>query len=107
MQFDQDGHSEVPHQLLITLVHGTWPRGLFPRFARFKKRVWDLVRLRRSTPPPPFWFEGGSQFLARLSKELSDIPHKITPPLLWTGANSIVVRDETAQVLAERVRRTR
>ena len=29
MQFDQDGHSEVQHQLLITLVHGTWARGFF------------------------------------------------------------------------------
>ena len=50
--------------------------------------------------PPPFWFEEGSPFLARLSAELGDIPHKIKP-LLWSGANSIFVRDKTAHVLAE------
>jgi hypothetical protein len=50
--------------------------------------------------PPPFWFEEGSHFLARLSAELRDIPHKITPRL-WSGANSIFVRDKTAHVLAE------
>src|SRR5262249_10357496 len=42
----------------------------------------------------------GSHFLARLSAELRDIPHKITP-LLWSGANSIFVRDKTTHVLAE------
>jgi hypothetical protein len=46
------------------------------------------------------WFEEGSPFLTRLSTELGDIPHKITP-LLWSGANSIFVRDKTAHVLAE------
>jgi hypothetical protein len=93
------GHnmSETQHQLLITLVHGTWPRGLFPKIVRFKQRLRKLIR-RLDTPP--FWFEEGSPFLARLSTELSDIPHKITP-LLWSGANSIFVRDKTAQALAE------
>ena len=52
--------------------------------------------------PRPFWFEEGSPFLARLSAEFRDIPHKITP-LLWSGANSIFVRDKTAHVLAERL----
>jgi hypothetical protein len=46
------------------------------------------------------WFEEGSPFFARLSDELGDIPHKIAP-LLWSGANSIFVRDKTAHVLAE------
>jgi len=78
--------SEVRHQLLITLVHGTWGRGFFPRRQRQNRR--------------PLWFEEGSPFLTRLSTELRDIPHKITP-LLWSGANSIFVRDETAQHLAE------
>ena len=56
-------------------------------------------RPRRRTDRP-LWFEDGSPFLARLSAELHDIPHKITP-LLWSGANSIFVRDEAAHVLAE------
>ena len=48
----------------------------------------------------PFWFEEGSPFLARLSDQLGDIPHNIRP-LLWSGANSIFVRDKTARALAE------
>jgi hypothetical protein len=78
--------SKVQHQLLITLVHGTWGRGFFPQ------------RQRRDRPP--FWFEEGSLFLARLSTELGDIPHKVKP-LLWSGANSIFERDKTAHALAE------
>ena len=77
---------ETGQQLLITLVHGTWGRGFFPRRQSQKRR--------------PFWFEDGSPFLARLSTELGDIPHKIMP-LLWSGANSIFVRDETAHVVAD------
>jgi hypothetical protein len=46
------------------------------------------------------WFEDGSLFLARLSAELGDIPHRIKP-LLWSGANSIHVRNKTARVLVE------
>lgn len=76
----------VRHQLLMTLVHGTWGRGFFPRRQR-QGRI-------------PLWFEEGSPFLARLSAELGDMPHK-TNPLLWSGANSIFERDKTAQVLAE------
>jgi hypothetical protein len=74
------------HQLLMTLVHGTWPRGFFPRRQRQKRRH--------------LWFEEGSPFLARLSTELGDISYKIKP-LLWSGENSIFERDKTAHVLAE------
>jgi hypothetical protein len=90
MQFDQDAHSEVQHQLLITLVHGTWPQGFFRTF------FW----MPRRRHPSPLWYEDGSPFLARLSTELHDISHKMRR-LRWTGANSIRIRDETAQVLAE------
>jgi hypothetical protein len=78
--------SEVRHPLLITLVHGTWGRRFLPRPQRQNRRS--------------LWFEEGSLFLARLSGELGDIPHQITP-LLWSGANSIFVRDRTAHVLAD------
>src|SRR5262245_45324292 len=91
--------SEVRPQLLITLVHGTWPRGLFPKIARFKQWVRGLMR-RKRLGPPPFWFEEGSPFLARLSPELCDIPHKIKA-LPWSGANSIFIRDKIAVELAE------
>lgn len=79
MHFDQGGHSEVQHQLLITLVRGAWPRGFFPRLFRFKQWVRGLMGRRQPWKPPPFWFEEGSPFLARLSTELHDIPHKVTP----------------------------
>jgi hypothetical protein len=92
--------SEVRPQLLITLVHGTWPRRLFPRIFLFKKRAWELARFQRPGPPPPFWFEENSTFLARLSTELGDIPHTITP-LLWTGKNSVYEREKAAHDLAE------
>jgi len=90
---------EVRPQLLITVVHGTWPHGLFPKIVRFKHWVRELMR-RKRLGPLHFWFEEGSPFLDRLSAELDDIPHKIRP-LLWSGANSIFVRDETAHILAE------
>jgi hypothetical protein len=90
---------EVRPQLLITVVHGTWPRGLFPKIVRFKHWVRELMR-RKRLGPLHFWFEEGSPFLDRLSAELDDIPHKIRP-LLWSGANSIFVRDKTAHILAE------
>ena len=86
-------------QLLITLVHGTWPHGFFPGYARFKQCVRNLLR-RERLELPPCWYENSSSFLARLRTELGYIPYKITP-LLWTGKNSIRARDETAHVLAE------
>jgi hypothetical protein len=91
--------SEVRPQLLITVVHGTWPRGLFPKFVRFKKWVRGLMR-RERLDTPQFWFEEGSPFLARLSTELGDIPHTITP-LLWTGKNSVYEREKAAHALAK------
>jgi hypothetical protein len=93
------------NQLLITLVHGTWPHGFFPRYARFKLAVRNLMRnlIRRERQDrPPYWYENKSSFLARLRAELGDIPYKITP-LLWSGENSIRVRDETSHILAERL----
>jgi hypothetical protein len=87
------------HQILITLVHGTWPRGLFPRIVRFKQWVGKLMR-RQRRDTPPYWFEECSLFLARLSAELGDIPHQIEP-LLWSGKNSIFERNKIANALAQ------
>jgi hypothetical protein len=75
------------------------PRGLFS-ITRFKQLVRELTRRQRRDPPPPFCFEEGSAFLARLSAGLGDIPHKIKP-LLWSGENSTYERDKTAHVLAD------
>jgi hypothetical protein len=73
-------------QLLITLVHGTWPRGFFPTLRRRNRGA--------------LWFEESSPFLARLSAEFGDIPHKIKP-LPWSGENSVYARDKAAHVLAD------
>jgi hypothetical protein len=78
--------SEVARQqLLVTLVHGTWPRGFFPALRRRRRRL---------------WFEEGSPFLAQLRAEFNGVAHKIKP-LLWTGENSIYARDKVAHALAE------
>src|SRR5262245_52545350 len=89
--------SEVQHQLLITLVHGTRPPEL--RAVRFIKWVLDFMR-RKRREPLTYWFEEGSSFLTRLCTQLGDIPHKITP-ILWTGKNSIRARNDAAHSLAE------
>jgi hypothetical protein len=94
------------HQLLITLVHGTWGRRFFPRRQRQNRRWYDWLLPKPLSDDEAYarirslWFEEGSLFLARLGTELGDIPHKITP-LLWSGANSIYRRDEIAHVLAQ------
>jgi hypothetical protein len=75
----------VSHELLITLLHGTWGRGFFPRL--------------RTQDQRPLWFEKKSPFPRRLSAELTDIPHEINP-LLWSGSNSIFERDKAAHALA-------
>jgi hypothetical protein len=75
----------VSHELLITLLHGTWGRGFFPRL--------------RTQDQRPLWFETKSPFRRRLSAELTDIPHEINQ-LLWSGSNSIFERDKAAHALA-------
>ena len=92
--------SEVRHQLLITLVHGTWPRGLFPRVARFKQWVRGLMRRANVWAHPHFGLRKAVRFWLASAPNSRDIPHKIKP-LLWSGANSIFVRDKTAHDLAE------
>lgn len=97
--------SELQHQLLITLVHGTWGRGFFPRRQKVAGRqecgtTSNGKELLPHQKRRPLWFEEGSPFLARLNAELNDISHKSTP-LLWSGKNAIFERDKTAQVLAE------
>jgi hypothetical protein len=97
--------SEVQHQLLITLVHGTWGRGFFPRRQKVagSQECGTTSNDKEPLRPQnrrPLWFEDGSPFLARLNTELNDISHK-SEPLLWSGKNAIFERDKTAHVLAE------
>jgi hypothetical protein len=94
--------SEVQHQLLITLVHGTWGRGFFPRRQKVVGRKECGTTSNGPQNRRPLWFEEGSPFLARLNTELNDISHE-SKPLLWSGKNAIFERDKTAHVLAEYV----
>ena len=78
--------SAAPHQLLITIVHGTWPDGIFRTLLGRKQRM--------------YWFDDGSHFVTRLSAELAGIPHRIKS-FSWRGENSVFKRDDAAYRLAE------
>jgi hypothetical protein len=90
---------EVRQQLLITLIHGTWGRGFFPRNQQAPVKQ-DHKRGLRTQTLRPLWFEEGSPFRTRLDTELSDISHE-SKPLYWSGKNAIFERDKAARVLAE------
>jgi hypothetical protein len=76
-------------QCSIILVHGTWPRGVFPK--------------RREVKRP--WFEEGSQFRAGLEAALKsaslDWPIRA---FLWSGANSVHARNYAARKLSDQLR---
>jgi hypothetical protein len=77
--------SVAPHQLFITVVHGTWPDGVLRTLLGMKRRN--------------YWFDEGSSFFTRLSAALDDIPHRIRS-LPWCGENSVYKRDNAAHHLA-------
>jgi hypothetical protein len=93
---EADYTSEPP--LFITLVHGTWPRGLFSFFKL-----------------SPFWFETGSRFRKDITGHLAlwyirnrgvyvrrDLEFV---ELKWSGANSVFAREAAAKKLAEELKR--
>src|ERR1017187_10144702 len=88
--------SEEKPDIILTLVHGTWGRGFFPRL----KRKLPKPELRR-------WFEDGSPFRKSLEQRLAGgIRYKIES-LLWSGANSIMERDRASQELSAVLRTQR
>src|ERR1700719_4103537 len=77
---------------MIILVHGTWGRGLFQFSAiSFMSRRWRKSR----------WFEESSAFYQQLTKQISSrhISHNVCS-FLWSGANSVLSRDQAAKQLA-------
>ncbi|WP_433622942.1 hypothetical protein [Nocardia sp. CA-120079] len=74
----------------LTLVHGTWPRGIFP----------STFQSRRRTAPR--WFEPSSAFAERLISALrrADV-HATLSQVEWTGENSLDARESAARELAE------
>jgi hypothetical protein len=80
------GHSaqEASRTCIITMVHGTWPRG-FPRLFRAAS---------------PLWFNEGSVFRSRLEPELRKENIAATFRLFqWSGANSVFHRARAADEL--------
>jgi pimeloyl-ACP methyl ester carboxylesterase len=71
----------------ITLVHGTWPYGLF---ARSRKNPTHKTR----------WFEENSNFRSELSSRLERIGGTyILQSFKWSGENSIQARERAAEAL--------
>lgn len=87
--------------LIITLVHGTWPRNVW--------RDVFLTPFYGTWPTRPFpkslWFADGSEFRNRLTAALSKrgLSARISP-FLWSGANSVRERDKAARELVEHIR---
>jgi hypothetical protein len=79
--------------LRITIVHGTWGRGIFP-----------TVRSRLPFKGPQ-WFDDQSQFALKLCERLSkrSIFARISA-FPWSGANSIFARDRAGHDLAAHLR---
>lgn len=80
----------MQQRIIVTLVHGTWGRGIFP-----DKRLKFWVQRQ------PIWTEPYSPFYSELEHSLKEAgydPHIVT--YLWSGANSVIERDAVAQKLA-------
>jgi hypothetical protein len=77
-------------RISITLVHGTWPKGILPS----PSRLWGGSR---------YWFEPGSNFWNCLLQSLKSrglSPSSSIKAFSWSGANSILERDRAAHNLA-------
>lgn len=87
----EQGQPQAEHiPFAVTLVHGTWGRGVFPALSLPWRR--------------PFWFEAGGRFHDRLKRFLA--AEGIDAPLhafLWSGTNSIFGRLDAAQRLAAEI----
>jgi hypothetical protein len=93
-----DAHSpEGPKPTcIITVVHGTWGRGFFPKEYRAQRRWLGLCPI---APPP--WFHEDSCFRNRLESELRNENIAATfRAFEWSGANSVFHRARAADELS-------
>jgi hypothetical protein len=78
---------------VITLVHGTWGRGFFPK--DYKPGGWPRKRI------PP-WFHEESNFHKRLTIELRNGGVEVrTKAFSWSGSNSVRHRASAAEELSK------
>src|SRR5215831_17058420 len=88
---------ESDRTCIITMVHGTWGRGFFPKEYRARTRS-RLGKLFPTAPPP--WFHEGSVFRNRLESELRKENITATFRIFrWSGANSVFRRARAADEL--------
>lgn len=86
------------HNVYITLVHGTWPRGIITHL--MPKTIRAIMALLFSREP--YWFEKDSAFCKTLHHYL--LQNNVTPQLdsyQWSGDNSIYERSVAAWKLAQ------
>lgn len=86
---DSQARDQTSRTVAVSLLHGTWGRGFFPR--------------ARSEHEPPRWFESSSQFAASLNVRLrnSNVTCVFVEPVQWSGGNSLTARSNAvADVIA-------
>ena len=80
-------------QVRIWLVHGTWARHRLPSLRH-------LFTSKKTSK----WFETDSAFCSRLDAALARAGiHSTFAPFLWSGANSVVQRDQAATALSKEI----
>ena len=94
-----DSAGEPKPTCIITMVHGTWGNGFFPKKHRPQHRSWVRQLIGRS---PRRWFDETSPFRKALESELEKENVSATfRPFLWSGANSVCARARAADELAK------
>src|SRR5215471_7088509 len=92
----ENSAKESSRTCVITMVHGTWGRGFFPREHETRSRSW-WDELFPTTPP---WFGEGSDFRKNLESALRKENIAATFRIFqWTGANSVFHRARAANQL--------
>jgi hypothetical protein len=101
----------APAALCVTIVHGTFPRGLWQQLRRNLRALWANIRGRQfdeaemwPTPAPQpdrrLWFERGSEFEIDLVRRTGLPPGSILfNRFLWSGSNTFAGRAEAARLL--------
>ena len=92
-------NSNQTSEVIVTLLHGTWGRGVFA-----PKVPPQITQLDGTTKkgPSKFWFYASSTFCRSLCEKLHSANIKVVFfSFIWSGANSIFERERAAKKLAE------